>query len=66
MYREIVASGAVGLGLLVFSIIAVAALNVWLLGLVLALRGSAPAERAVILRAYATVRVPGVWRGWRG
>jgi hypothetical protein len=66
MYRGIAASSAVGLGLLVSSVVAVAALVVWLLGLALALRGSAPAERAAILRAYATVRVPGFWRGWRG
>lgn len=48
------------------SAVAVVALGVWLLGLVLALRGSAPAERAAILRAYAALRVPGFWRGGRG
>jgi len=37
----------------------------WLIGLALALRKSAPAERADILRAYATLRLPTA-KGGRG
>jgi hypothetical protein len=45
-------------GLILGSAVAIAALLAWLAGLMLVMRGSKPAERASILRAYASCRLP--------
>jgi hypothetical protein len=45
-------------GLVISGVVAIIALLVWLVGLVLVLRGSTPAERASLLRAYGTCRPP--------
>jgi hypothetical protein len=45
-------------GVIVMGAIALVPPLVWLIGLALALRKSAPADRADILRAYATLRLP--------
>jgi hypothetical protein len=51
-------------GLILGSIVALAAPLAWLAGLALALRGSKPTERASILRAYASCHLPlaSLWR----
>lgn len=45
-------------GIVVMAVAALVPQLVWLIGLVLALKKSAPADRSDILRAYATLRVP--------
>jgi hypothetical protein len=59
------AGPAMWAGLIVAGAVAVVPPLAWLIGLALALRKSAPVERADILRAYATLRLPTV-RGGRG
>ena len=46
------------LAVVITGVVALVALGVWLAGLALALRGSAPADRPSILHAYAALRLP--------
>jgi hypothetical protein len=54
------AGPAVWAGVIVMGAASLVPPLVWLIGLTLALRKSAPADRADILRAYATLRLPAV------
>jgi hypothetical protein len=59
------AGPAMWAGVIVMGVVALVPPLVWLAGLALALRKSVPADRAEILRAYGTLRLPAVKVGHR-